>query len=152
TFVVAEGARRTVTLSLHSLPIARQPATAAQRLRGEQVPPPDEASGSTPFGAKAGIAALGLGGAGLLVGGVTGVLVLVKHAALTRACPDGHCPPSESGDVATYHALAAVSTVSTLVGAGAAVVGAALLIATPRTAPVAVYAGFLRIEIVGSFR
>ena len=97
------------------------------------------------------MAALGVGAAGLVLGGITGVLALVKHASLSRACPDGHCSPSESSDLGTYHTLATVSTVSTLVGACAAVTGAALLIATPRPAHPAVYAGFLRVGIAGTF-
>ena len=150
-FVVAEGGSQTVTLSLNALPAAPANVAAAPRSEQEDSTQSAESSRPTPFGTKAGMAALGVGAAGLVVGGITGVLALAKHASLSRACPDGHCSPSEASDLSAYHTLATVSTVSTLVGACAAVTGVALLIATPRPTHPAVYAGFLRVGIAGTF-
>jgi hypothetical protein len=150
-FVVAEGGNQTVTLSLNALPAPPATVAVAPRPQQEDLPQSAESSRSTPLGTKAGMAALGVGAAGLVLGGITGVLALAKHASLSRACPDGHCSPSESSDLGTYHTLATVSTVSTLVGACVAVTGVALLIATPRPTRAAVYAGFLRVEIAGTF-
>ncbi len=108
-------------------------------------------SSPTPLSAKAGTAALGIGVAGLLVGGVTGAIVLAKHASLASVCPDGHCSQSESDELSAYRTLATVSTASTLAGACAVVAGAALLLATPKSAPVTAYAGLLSAGIAGSF-
>lgn len=138
TFVVGEGWAESVTLALEPLPAPASPS-------------PPAGSEGTPFVAKAGIVAVGVGVAGLLVGAVTGAVVLVKHASLSSACPDGHCSPGESDELSAYHGLATVSTVSTIAGACTAVTGAALLLATPQPASVTAYAGPLGVGIAGVF-
>src|SRR5450432_458218 len=56
--------------------------------------------------------AFGVGGAGILVGSVTGALALGKHSQLAKSCgSDGGCPPSESNNLHSYHTLTQVSTV-----------------------------------------
>jgi hypothetical protein len=158
TFAVDDGGDQAVSLSLKALPTS----PALEQATIETAPSPRDSpreqgarpSGElppTPLATKVGIAALGVGAAGLLAGGVTGALVLSKHASLSHVCPNGHCSPSESHDVAAYHTLATVSTASTVVGACAAVTGIALLIATPKTAPVTVYAGLLHVGVAGAF-
>jgi tetratricopeptide (TPR) repeat protein len=129
TFEVGEGGVQSVTLVLDPLP----------------------SSDPRPLGGRVGMAALGIGIAGLLVGGVTGAIVLAKHASLAGVCPDGHCSESESDELSTYRTLATVSTASTLGGACAAAAGAALLLATPKAAPVTPYAGLLSAGLAGRF-
>lgn len=129
TFEVGEGGAQHVTLVLAPL----------------------SSSEATPLGRNVGMAALGVGIAGLLVGGVTGAIVLAEHASLAGVCPDGHCSQSESDELSAYRTLATVSTASTLGGACAALAGAALLLATPKAAPVTAYAGLLSAGIAGSF-
>jgi len=140
TFRVVESETRTIVL-------VAVPAAAPAERQTEV----SEAPEGTPFGRAAGIAALGLGAAGLVVGGVAGVLVLRQHAELSQVCSDGQCSPNESHDVATYHALADVSTASIAAGAALAVTGTVLLLTTRKGASVKAYAGFLRAGVGGTF-
>jgi hypothetical protein len=153
-FAVDEGGDQAVSLSLKVLPASTAPDQATIEAAPSLPEPgtrPSSESPPTPFGTKVGIAALGVGAAGLFAGGVTGVLVLSRHASLSHICPNGHCSPGESHDLAAYHTLANVSTASTVAGACAAVTGIALLIATPKAAPATLYAGFLRVGVAGAF-
>lgn len=59
--------------------------------------------------------ALGVGGAGLLVGGVTGFMALGKKSDL-EGCQDKKCPSSESDKLDSAKSLATVSTVGFAVG------------------------------------
>jgi hypothetical protein len=59
--------------------------------------------------------ALGVGGAGLLVGGVTGFLALGKKSDLD-GCEDKKCPPSQQDTLDSAKNLATVSTVGFAVG------------------------------------
>ncbi len=69
--------------------------------------------------------AFGVGGAGLVLGGVTGALALSKHSQLSKACAgDGGCPPSQSSTLSSYHTVATVSDVG--FGLGVAGIGAGL--------------------------
>jgi hypothetical protein len=142
TFQVSEGETRTIAISpptkLSSTPATVQSWTV-------------EPTAGTPFGRTAGIAALSLGAAGLVAGGITGALVLAQHADLSRGCPDGQCPSSEAQDLARYHALADASTASLAIGASLVVTGAVLLLATHGRTSVNAYAGFLRAGIGGTF-
>jgi hypothetical protein len=149
TFSVTEGENATIALPLAPLP-APPPEPVAESRPADGTPTARETS-STPFGRTAGIAALGVGAAGLVVGGVTGVLALTKHASLSGGCPDGHCPASRSSDVSLYNTYATVSTAAFAVGAVGAVAGVTLLLTTPKQAPVTAYAGFLHAGIAGSF-
>jgi len=67
--------------------------------------------------------AFGVGGAGLLLSGVSSILMLRANADLAKACPDRKCPPtaSNSSEVSRYHSygtLAAVGLGVALAGAG----------------------------------
>jgi hypothetical protein len=59
--------------------------------------------------------ALGVGGAGLIVGGVTGFLALGKKSDL-EGCVDKKCPTSETDKLDSAKSLATVSTVGFAVG------------------------------------
>jgi hypothetical protein len=99
----------------------------------------------------AGFAALGLGIAGLAVGGVSGIVALNRHATLGEGCPDGHCSPQYAGQVDTYRTLANVSTVTTIVGSTGLVAGTILLLTAPRSTSVHAYAGPGSAGIAGRF-
>jgi hypothetical protein len=104
-----EGERRTVALDL--APSAGAPGSAMRA---------------------AGFVGLGLGAAGIVVGAVTGGLALAKKGDLEKQCPTHvGCPVSQTGDIAGYDALRAVSSAGFYGGAALAAVGAALLIAAP---------------------
>ncbi len=159
-FTVTEGQATVVSVTL--LPIPRQEPGAAPTAETPPLAPPSAPAhvespaptplpSSTPFGRTAGYAALGIGAAGLVAGGVMGVLALAKHASLSGGCPDGHCAPGESSQVSLYDTLAMGSTVSLVAGAVGVATGFTLLLATPKAAPVTVYAGFLRAGITARF-
>jgi hypothetical protein len=146
TFSVTEGGSATVTLAL--LPEVEPPPPVPEHPAPVEVTHNDSSSSAQkPIG----IAVLGLGVAGLVLGGVTGVLALTKHASLDSACGGSNCKPSESGEVSTYRTLANVSTVATIVGAAGAVAGVALLVTAPQSPTVTAYAGVLRVGIMGTF-
>jgi hypothetical protein len=82
-----------------------------------------------------GFAAVGVGGAGLLVGAVTLALDASKHASLVQQCPMGRCAASLQQDVASYHTLGIVSTTGFIAGGALAATGAILVLLAPRTNP-----------------
>jgi hypothetical protein len=73
-------------------------------------------------------AALGIGGAGLAVGAVTGGLSLAKVGDLKGRCPSGACPASAQPDIDKAGALGTASTVAFAVGAVAVAAGVVLLV------------------------
>jgi hypothetical protein len=129
---VAEGTTREVPLELW--PIVRPSSAARPRAPVVTLPPPDAGATAPGDGRMMfGVAALGLGGLGLAVGGVAGVFAMLQHGDLTEACPDQQCDPSLQGDIDSYHTLGTVSTVAFAVGAASAGVGAYLLLSAPKS-------------------
>lgn len=90
-----------------------EPAAVERRVVVVQASPP---SGRTPA-----YVAYGIGGAGLLLSGVTTVLMLRTRDKLEESCHDGGCPPRSAGDLSRfpmYGTLAAVGLGVGLAGAG----------------------------------
>lgn len=71
--------------------------------------------------------ALGVGGAGLLVGGITGFLALGKKSDL-KGCVDNACPSSQKDTLDSARSMATVSTVGFAVGFVGVGVGVVLLL------------------------
>jgi hypothetical protein len=71
--------------------------------------------------------ALGVGGAGLLVGGITGILALGKKSDL-KGCVDDRCPTSQKDTLDSAKSIATVSTVGFAVGLVGVGVGVVLLL------------------------
>jgi hypothetical protein len=71
--------------------------------------------------------ALGIGGAGLVVGGVTGFLALGKKGDL-KGCVDTKCPSSQQDTLDSATSMATVSTVGFAVGFVGVGVGVVLLL------------------------
>jgi hypothetical protein len=96
-------------------------------------PPPSTAQRT------AGLALIGVGAAGLVVGGITGGLAVAKHASLTSTCPGGNCLVSQQAaleaDVDTYHRLATTSTVGVIAGAAVLATGVVVVLTAPRAQP-----------------
>ncbi|MBK7585376.1 MAG: hypothetical protein IPI67_34945 [Myxococcales bacterium] len=68
----------------------------------------------------------GVAGAGVLVGGVTGMMALSKGSKVDGDCVDKRCPPSTHDDIDAGRTLGSVSTVAFLVagvGAGVGIYG-----------------------------
>jgi hypothetical protein len=101
--------------------------------------------------------ALGLGGAGLIVGGVTGALAMRKKGQLNNACDTNHqCPPTEASALDSYHTYGNIATVSFIVGAVGAAGGAILLLTQPKessttSARVSAFVGVGSAGVKGTF-
>jgi len=80
--------------------------------------------------------AFGVGAAGLIAGGVTGVLALGKRSELSKACnSNGACRTNEQSDLNSYHTFGTVSGVGFGVGVAGVGVGIALWLINRDSAP-----------------
>jgi hypothetical protein len=68
---------------------------------------------------------LGIGGAGLITGTITGIMAVSKKGSLS--CPNKQCPPGEHDALDSAKTLATISTVGFGVGIAGAAVGVVLL-------------------------
>lgn len=132
---IAEG--KTVTLTLEMVPGAAPPPATAPT---QDAP----ADGGKPSVLKPiGFAVLGVGAAGIIVGGITAGLAAGKHSSLVKQCPDGHCAPSLQpklqSDVDGYHTLSAVSSASFIAGGVLAAGGLILALTAPKAKPQAAW-------------
>lgn len=73
------------------------------------------------------IVTLGVAGASLVVGAITGGVTLGAAGDLKKRCPDNHCPNDEQGAYDSANTLATVSTATFVIGGVAAAAGAVLL-------------------------
>jgi hypothetical protein len=113
--VLGEGQAGEVALVLSPVPAQERRAEPAQERRVVVVQAAPS-SGRTPA-----YVAYSVGAAGLLLGGVTTILMLRTHDNLEASCHEGLCPPRAAGDVSRfpmYGTLAAVGLGVGLVGAG----------------------------------
>ncbi len=147
---MAEGEHRSVTLTLApkapgAAPATNAPATNAPPANAKTTQP---AGASTPVnaappGADTGgsstttlaIVAFGVGGAGLILGSITGGMAASRIQDIDDrdVCRDNQCPPSMRDEVDDYNTLRTLSTVGFGVGLGATAAGVALLLAAPKT-------------------
>lgn len=120
--VLAEGESRTITLAV------KGEAT-------EEKPPPRPPSIADESDAgllqTLGWIAIGVGGAGLVVGAITGGLALDKRSSLDKVCQDKQCTPEFHPDVDTYQTLRIVSGAGLIAGGALAAAGIVLLIVAP---------------------
>jgi len=82
----------------------------------------------------AGWISLGIGGAGLLFGSVTGIVVLSKKSNLDSSgqCTGTQCQWPEHGSLTSYNSWRPLSTVGFVVGAVGTAAGVTLLLTTPK--------------------
>jgi hypothetical protein len=128
---VAEGTSQTATLDLKALaaPLGLQVPVAPV-----VAPPADQgAAGGSGNLKLLGVVSLGVGGAGIALGAVTGLLAVGKHGDLEGKCPGGTCAPALQGDIDSYETLGTVSTIGFIIGGMGAGVGALLLLTAPRS-------------------
>jgi len=133
TFLVAEGKSAEVTLDL--VPIASAPnhpvgpASAGTTTDATTRPSPPSNMRRV-----LGYSGIGVGAAGIILGGVTGAMAVSKHSTLANLCPDGHCV-DEAGAIADYHTVATLSTVGFIAGGALAATGVVLVVTAPGKKP-----------------
>jgi hypothetical protein len=80
----------------------------------------------------AGIVTLGVGGAGLIVGAITGGLALGDHSDISNGCPDPkNCPASLQGKIDSYHTMGTISTIGFVAGGILAAAGIVMWVLAP---------------------
>jgi PEGA domain len=127
---LAEGATQEIAVKLEKDPnataVAAPPPTAAAAVvtTGPTAPPSD--TGPKKSNTLAYVA-LGVGGVGLVVGGITGFLALGKKGDL-KGCVDTKCPTSQKDTLDGAKSMATVSTVGFAVGFVGVGVGVVLLL------------------------
>jgi hypothetical protein len=118
TVTVGPGEEKSIEVSLKKLPeVAAAPVTSDAAYRPRQKSDAQRV---------ASYVMLGLGGAGLVAGGVTGGLALRKRADLKSECRGDACLPASAHKISTYHLYGTVSGIS--LGVGVAGLGAGLLL------------------------
>jgi hypothetical protein len=154
TLTLAEGSDAQAEFTLQPDPDQQAPATSILDAAPVAAPSAPKRSPVPMY------VAFGVGGAGILVGGISGVLASSKHSQLSRSCgSDGGCPPSESGNLNSFHTLATVSDIGFAVGIPATAAGVVLWLLNRKSseAPHArglvihPYVGTTSVGAVGSF-
>ncbi len=79
--------------------------------------------------------AIGLGGAGLVLGGVAGVVLLGQEPDLEERCPDRQCPPDAQDDVDSFDTMRILSTAGFIIGGVGLVAGTTFLLLAPSDEP-----------------
>jgi hypothetical protein len=144
TFSVADAGSTTAALTLNKTKAVPAGAVAVLPVPGPtpttttppepSSPPPLDSGPATGAGSTQrtiGIVGIGVGAAGLVLGGITGALAMGKHSSINTACGGTTCPSSESSDISSYHSLASISTVGFIAGAALAAGGVVLFLTAP---------------------
>jgi PEGA domain len=153
TFTAVEGESTAVSLKLErrasvaSAP-APEPRNDANATASMTTSRPE---GSSPSRQKTyGWIGLGVGGAGIVVGSITGLMAMSRHSTLESDCPEGRCRPEGQGTIDGFRSIATVSTVSFIVGGVAAAAGGALLLTAPSATQTAHVQPFVGVGNVGA--
>jgi hypothetical protein len=128
---------RTLKVEL-PLPAPQTDAAVPSHVQLDETPAPAPAASTAtpkapPAASSAGVplvayVAGGVGVAGILVGGVTGMMAVSHKNAAARDCVDGQCPPSTWDDLDSARSMAAVSTAGFVVGAVGLAIGTSFLL------------------------
>lgn len=115
-------------------PVSKPPPLPQRSSPTPPPPPPEPKRGST--ATSQGWLALGVGGAGLLMGGIAGGLAINKRKQLDEAgCMDNKCPSSEADNVDAYNSMRTVSTVGFVAGGLGVAAGLVILLTRPSADP-----------------
>ena len=123
---LAEGQTRNLTLSVKVVEGDEPP-------RPPPPPEPDEES-ETNVLQTVGWVAVGVGGAALVMGAITGGLAIDKRSQLEKGCPEMQCPPEQFDNVDTYQTLRIVSGVGLIGGGVIAAAGIVMVAVSTATA------------------
>ncbi|RLB57976.1 MAG: hypothetical protein DRI90_17310 [Deltaproteobacteria bacterium] len=122
-FSIGAGATQEVALTLEAAP---EGATES--------PGGGDGTGSAADGSTlrlVGFIGLGLGGAGLVLGAITGGLAIGKHGDLSDSCIDGSCPPDQQDNLDSYETMGTMSTIGFIAGGVLAATGLVLVLVAP---------------------
>jgi hypothetical protein len=144
------GAATTSAATTDSSLVTAAPANAA--------PAPEAPSTGAPGSKQAlfGWIGVGVGGAALITGVITGSLAIGQHSTLANECPGGVCQTSAAqNDLSSYHTMGTVSTIGFIAGVVLGGGGLVLVLTAPRSASAAAtvrpYVGLGSLGAVGSF-
>jgi hypothetical protein len=133
TFTVAEGASTTASVALEPAPAPAPAAPAPEGTTPAPGAPPPPAGGDEGNGTMRtlGLVGMGVGGAGIVTGIVTGIVAMGQHSSLQgNACANAGCGASDlssyKSSVSSYQTMGTVSTVSFIAGGVLAAGGAVL--------------------------
>ena len=96
----------------------------------------------------------GVAGAGLIAGGITGLIAMSRASSVREQCVDGKCPPSTHDDYDSGKTVGNISTALFVVAGVGAVIGVIGLLSKPKIKEgptVSLYFGPLSTGLVGSF-
>jgi hypothetical protein len=158
SLTIPEGADQTVALVLAVAPAAVP--ESAPSTEPSPSTPEAPASGGGSWQRTTGFVAMGVGGAFLVEGIITGILVIGKHSSLATGCPGGVCPSNEDSALSSYNTMGTLSTIGFIAGPVIAAGGLLLFLTAPKndatTAPasgfqVKPYVGFGSLGATGRF-
>ncbi|HHH11212.1 MAG TPA: tetratricopeptide repeat protein [Sorangium sp.] len=130
TITLGEGDSKAVTITLKSITTTTPPTPTPMPGGGASgVDNSDEDPGA--LMRTLGFVGLGVGGASLVVGSITGGLAVGKHGDLTDQCNGNTCPATAKDDLRAYRTLGNVSTATLIVGGVLATTGLVLVLVAP---------------------
>jgi hypothetical protein len=136
TFSVTEGGSAAATLKMEkaagAVAVAPVPGPGTGSASPAE-PGADVGTGKGSSNKTLAIVAFGVGGAGLVVGAITGAIALGKAGDLKTACDANKtCPATSQSDVDSYKSVATISTIGFIVAGVGGVAGVVLLLTAPK--------------------
>ena len=129
TVVLGEGAEQTVRFELEAMPPEELAETPAETQASQANQAPSAATPAEPARDNTlAYVALGVGGAGLVAWGVSGVFFLKEHSKLKDNCTNTECDDDQQQTNDRYETLGWISGVSAAVGIAGAATGVTLLL------------------------
>ena len=132
TVNLVEGAEQTVSFELEAMPpevaAESQPQSQAEGAAGQEQRPADGPPAEPAKDNTLAYVALGVGGAGLVAWGVSGVFFLKEHATLQDECANNKCEPEQQEHKDRYETLGWLSGAAFGVGVAGVATGVTLLL------------------------
>ncbi len=136
TISIKEKESKTLTLTLPPGEDEPEPPVQPPTQPPTQPPPAGPtAEPTTSSQATWGWISLGVGTAGLIAGGATGLIAKGKQGSLDDNCVDKQCPPAQQSDVDSYNQMRMMSTIGFGVGIVGVGAGLTLLLTAPDPEP-----------------
>ena len=126
-FTVADGGNAAAALKMEK---GENPVVGTP---GGTTEPPGADTGGKSSNKTLALVAFGVGGAGLVVGAITGILAIGKASDLDEKCKDKNCPPTEQDSVDSYKSMGTISTIGFIVAGIGGATGLVLLLTSPKS-------------------